>query len=323
MILAELTFPGWNPVALHLGPLAIRWYGLAYLAGFLIAGGLLDRMVHDRFLPLTTAAVSDLIGWLVAGVLLGGRLGYALFYDPQMFAHPLELVKVWQGGLSFHGGLTGVVVASVLFARRRKIPWRRLGDALALAAPTGIFLVRIANFVNGELFGRVAPPGLPWGMRFPTDPAAAARFPELARAGGMQWHDAYAALRASGAWVAAASAVPLRHPSQLYEAVLEGLTIGAVLWWVYARRRDTLRNGTVAALFLICYAAARFLIEFTRQPDPQFVTAAHPLGTVLGPFSMGQLLSVLVGVAGVVLLRWPSRAAAAGEAEQIVGGQTS
>jgi len=304
VVFAEITFPGWNPVAFHLGPLAVRWYGLAYLAGFLIAGALLDRMVRDRFLPLTTAAVSDLIGWLVAGVLLGGRVGYALFYDPAMFLRPLDLIKVWEGGLSFHGGLAGVVVASVLFARRRKVAWRRLADGLALAAPAGIFLVRIANFVNGELFGRVASTGVPWAMRFPTDPSAQALSPELARAGSMNWHDAYAALRASGAWAALAGQVPLRHPSQLYESALEGLVIGVVLWWVYARRHATLRSGTLAALFLLLYAAARFVIEFTRQPDPQFVTAAHPLGTVLGPLSMGQVLSLLVAVAGVVLLTW-------------------
>jgi phosphatidylglycerol:prolipoprotein diacylglycerol transferase len=304
VVFAEIVFPGWDPVAFHLGPLAIRWYGLAYLAGFLIAGWLLDRMVRDRFLPLTTAAVSDLVGWLVVGVLIGGRLGYALFYDPGMFLRPLELLKVWEGGLSFHGGLTGVVVASVLFARRRKVSWRRLADGLALAAPAGILLVRIANFVNGELFGRLAPAGLPWAMRFPTDPRAQALVPDLARGGGMNWHAGFAALRASGEWAALAAQIPLRHPSQLYEATLEGLVIGVVLWWVYARRRATLRPGTLAAMFLMLYAAARFLIEFTRQPDVQFISATHPLGTVLGPFSMGQLLSVLVGVCGVVLLRW-------------------
>jgi len=304
VIFAEIVFPGWNPVAFHLGPLAIRWYGLAYLAGFLIAGALLDRMVRDKFLPLTTAAVSDLIGWLVAGVLLGGRLGYALFYDPRMFLRPLELLKVWEGGLSFHGGLTGVVVASLLFARRSKVSWRRLADGLVLAAPAGIFLVRIANFVNGELFGRLASAGVPWAMRFPTDPTAQALSPELARAGGMDWHGAYAALRASGAWAAIAAQIPLRHPSQLYEAALEGLTIGVVLWWVYACRRATLRSGTLAGLFLLLYATARFLIEFTRQPDAQFVTAAHPLGTVLGPFSMGQVLSLVLALFGIVLLAW-------------------
>ncbi len=303
-LFAEIVFPGWNPVVFRIGPLDVRWYGLAYLAGFLIAGALLDRMVKDGFLPLTKAAVSDLIGWLVAGVLLGGRLGYALFYDPAMFAHPLELVRIWEGGLSFHGGLTGVLVASVLFARRRKVPWRRLADGLALAAPAGILLVRMANFVNGELYGRIAPPGLPWAMRFPTDPAAQALSPELARAGALHWHDAYAALRASGQWATIAAQVPLRHPSQLYEAALEGLVTLAVLAWVYRRRHATLARGTLAALFLLLYAGARFLIEFTRQPDPQFVTPAHPLGTVLGPFSMGQVLSVFVALGGVAMLWW-------------------
>ena len=304
MVFAEIVFPGWNPVAFHLGPLAVRWYGLAYLVGFLIAGALLDKLVRDRFLPLTAAAVSDLVGWLVVGVLVGGRLGYALFYEPAMFAHPLELIKVWEGGLSFHGGLIGVVLASILFARRRKIAWRRLADGLVLAAPVGICLVRITNFLNGELFGRVAPAGLPWGMRFPTDPAALALSPELARAGSMNWHDVYAALRASGQWAAIAAQVPLRHPSQLYESLLEGVVVGGILWAVYLRRRATLRPGTVAALFLLLYAGARFLIEFTRQPDPQFVTPSHPLGTVLGPLSMGQLLSLLLALGGVAMLRW-------------------
>lgn len=304
MLLAELVFPGWNPVAIHLGPVAIRWYGLAYLAGFLIAGALLDRLVRDGFLPLTKAAVSDLIGWLVLGVLLGGRLGYAIFYDPGMLVRPLELIRVWEGGLSFHGGLAGVLVASVWFARRRRVSWRRVADGLALAVPVGIVLVRCANFVNGELFGRVAPAWLPWAMRFPTDPRAEALLPELGRAGPLHWHAAYVAARASGAWAAIAPQVPLRHPSQLYEMVLEGLVTGAVLWWVYVRRRSTLRPGTLAALFLLLYALMRFLIEFTRQPDPQFVSAAHPLGTIIGPFSMGQVLSVFLAIGGVVMLRW-------------------
>ena len=309
MIFAEIAFPGWNPVAVHLGPLAIRWYGIGYLVGFIVASLLLDKMVRDGFLPLTKAAVSDLIGWLVAGVLLGGRLGYAVFYDPQMLTHPVELVKLWEGGLSFHGGLAGVIIASALFARRRQVPWSRLTDALALAAPPGLLVVRVANFVNGELFGRIAPRSLPWGMRFPTDPAAQAVSPELARAGPLDWHDAYAALRSSGAWEAIARQVPLRHPSQLYEAALEGLGIGVVLWWMYARGRDRLAAGTLGAAFLLLYAAARFLIEFTRQPDPQFVTPAHPLGTVLGPLSMGQLLSLLLAACGVALLLWQRRTA--------------
>ena len=308
MLFAEITFPGWNPVALRLGPLAVRWYGIGYLVGFIVASLLLDKMVKDGFLPLTKAAVNDLIGWLVAGVLLGGRLGYAVFYDPGMLTHPAELVKLWEGGLSFHGGLAGVFVASVLFARRRAVSWRRLSDGLALAVPPGIFMVRIANFINGELYGRVAPSWLPWAMRFPTDPAAQALSPELARAGPLNWHAAYAALRASGAWATIAPQVPLRHPSQLYEAALEGLGIFVVLWWMYARGRGRLASGRYAAAFLLLYALARFLIEFTRQPDAQFVTAAHPLGTVLGPLSMGQVLSLALALCGVLLLVWPVRA---------------
>jgi phosphatidylglycerol:prolipoprotein diacylglycerol transferase len=304
VLFAEIVFPGWNPVAVHLGPVAIRWYGLGYLAGFLIAGALLDRMVKDGFLPLTKAAVSDLVGWLVAGVLVGGRLGYALFYDSRMLAHPLELLRVGEGGLSFHGGLAGVFVASALFARRRGVSWGRLADGLALAAPPGILLVRLANFVNGELFGRVASAGVPWAMRFPTDPAALALSPDLARAGPMNWHDTYAALRASGGWAAIAPLVPLRHPSQLYEAALEGVMIGAVLWLVYGWKRATLPPGKLGAAFLLLYALSRFLVEFTRQPDAQFVTPAHPLGTVLGPFSMGQVLSALLAACGLVLLLW-------------------
>lgn len=305
ILLAEITFPGWDPVALHLGPLQIRWYGLGYLAGFLIAGLVLDRLAKGRFIALTTNAVSDLLGWLVAGVLLGGRLGYAFFYEPRMLLHPLELVQVWEGGLSFHGGLLGVVIASALFARRHKILWRRLADALCLAVPFGIFLVRCANFVNGELYGRVAPPGLQWGMRFPTDPVARALAPDLAGAGSLRWHEAYQALRAGGQWAQIAARVPLRHPSQLYEALLEGAVIGAVLWWIYLRHRGwTARPGVVTGVFLLLYAGARFLVEFTRQPDPQFASATNPLGTVLGPLSMGQVLSAGVAVGAVLVLRW-------------------
>lgn len=324
LVFTEIVYPGWDPVAVHLGPLAVRWYGLGYLAGFLIAGWLLDRLSRDRFLPVTTAAVSDLIGWLVVGVIAGGRLGYALFYDHAMFVHPLELLKLWTGGLSFHGGLAGVVVASALFARRHRLPWRRLADALALAAPIGIFLVRCANFVNGELYGRVAGPGLPWGMRFPTDPAAAAASPALAAAGPFGWHDVYRDLRASGAWERIAAQVPLRHPSQLYEGLLEGLVLAAVLWALYRWRvrprlgaaaeaaEGLARPGALAGVFLFGYAAARFLLEFTRQPDTQFAGPANPLGTVLGPLSMGQVLSLALVAGGALLVWWRPRGGSPG-----------
>jgi phosphatidylglycerol:prolipoprotein diacylglycerol transferase len=324
LVLAEIPFPGWNPVALHLGPLQVRWYGLGYLAGFLIAGWLLDRLSRDRFLPLTKAAVSDLIGWAVVGVVVGGRLGYACFYDRAMLAQPLELLKLWTGGLSFHGGLVGVVVVSALFARRHGIGWRRLADAIALTAPFGIFLVRCANFVNGELYGRVAPAWLPWGMRFPTDPAAALASPALAEAGAFRWHDVYGGVRASGAWAQIAARVPLRHPSQLYEALLEGAVMAALLWALYRSRvrprlaapegaADGLaRPGALAGVFLLGYAAARVLIEFTRQPDAQFTGPGNPLGTVLGPLSMGQVLSLAVMAGGALLVWWRPRRGAAG-----------
>jgi phosphatidylglycerol---prolipoprotein diacylglyceryl transferase len=312
VVFAEIAFPGWDPVAfrislrwLHLGTLQVRWYGLGYLAAFLIAGWVLDRLGKAGFVQLTKEAVSDLIGWLVAGVLLGGRLGYALFYEPSLLVHPLQLVRVWTGGLSFHGGLIGVVLASMLFARRRKLSWFRLADSLSLAVPFGIFLVRCANFVNAELFGRLAPAWLPWGVRFPTDPVVKTISPEMAMAGGLHWHETYARLVAAGAWAAVQARIPLRHPSQLYEALLEGAVTGLVVWTAYRRPwRAAQRPGGIAALFLCCYAAARFLVEFTRQPDAQ-------LGFVLGPLSMGQLLSLgmlVFGLAVVVVVNRRSSA---------------
>ena len=326
-LFAEITFPGWDPVALRLGPLAIRWYGLGYLAGFIVAGWVLDRLSKDRFLELSKAAVSDLIGWLVLGVVVGGRLGYALFYEPRMLLSPVDLVSIWTGGLSFHGGLAGVVAVSVLFARRRRVAWRRLADGLVMAAPFGIFFVRCANFVNAELYGRVAPAWLPWAVRFPTDPAAALASPELAAGGPLRWHEAYSGLRASGAWEQIATRIPLRHPSQLYEAVLEGLLLAAILWAVYvwrARPRPEAepgpsnsaasRPGVLAGVFLAGYGVARFLVEFTRQPDRQFAGPGDQLGTVLGPLTMGQLLSLAVVAGGVWMLAWKPRAAAGDEA---------
>lgn len=304
-VLPELAFPGIDPVAVRLGPLAIRWYGLGYLAAFLIAGWVLDRLGRAGFVALTKEAVSDLIGWLVLGVLVGGRLGYALFYDRSLIVHPLELVQIWKGGLSFHGGLLGVVVASGVFARRRGIPWQRLADALAIAVPPGIFLVRCANFINAELYGRLAPAWLPWGVRFPTDPAARLLSPELARAGGLSWYEPWARLKASGAWDQIAPQIPLRHPSQLYEAGLEGLVTGVVLWLVYRGHGRLARtNGRIAAVFLLCYAASRFLVEFTRQPDAQ-------LGFVAGPFTMGQLLSLALVAGAALILGWRRRASGA------------
>ncbi len=297
-VLAEIPFPGWDPVALRLGPIQVRWYGLGYLAGFLVAGFVLDRLVKDGFLPLTKEKVSDFIGWLVLSVIVGGRLGYALFYEQRLLTHPLELIRIWEGGLSFHGGLAGVAVGSLWFARRQRVPWLRLGDGMALAIPFGILFVRCANFINGELYGRIASALVPWAMRFPTDPAARALSPELARGGGLNWHDAFERLEASGQWDVIARSVPLRHPSQLYEALLEGVVTAAVLWLVYRRGVGgalVRRNGGLAGLFLVLYAMARITVEFFREPDAQ-------LGTVLGPLSMGQLLSIVMLAGGLYVM---------------------
>ena len=298
LLFAEIAFPGWNPVAIHIGPLQVRWYGLGYLAGFLIAGWILERLGKQGFIALTKHSVSDLIGWLVGGVLIGGRIGYALFYEHHLLTSPLQLIKIWEGGLSFHGGLAGVVLASFIFARRHDIQWRRLADSLSLCIPFGILIVRCANFINGELYGRLAPASLPWAMRFPTDPLARALAPQLAQGGSLHWHDAFVQMKASGAWAQLLPSIPLRHPSQLYEALLEGVVTGIILWTVYRLRGTALRPGALAALFLLLYGTARFLVEFTRQPDAQ-------LGFVLGPFSMGQLLSVVLPLAAALIYWWP------------------
>jgi phosphatidylglycerol---prolipoprotein diacylglyceryl transferase len=252
-----LPYPAIDPIAFRLGPVAVRWYGLAYLVGFLCAYLILKRASRRALLPIEPRGVGDLLSALVAGVVVGARLGYVLFYNlPYFAAHPLRIFALWEGGMSFHGGLLGVVVAAWLFARSRRVPFFSVTDAVALAAPPGLFFGRLSNFINGELFGR--PSELPWAMVFP--------------AGGP---------------------VP-RHPSQLYEAVLEGPLLWAILFLV-ARLRPG-RTGALSAAFLTGYGLLRFLVEFTREPDPQ-------LGLLLGVATMGQLLSVVAVVAGLLLWR--------------------
>ena len=195
--LAQLRFPPLDPVALQLGPIAVRWYGLAYLAAFALGYVLLLRASRRGTLRLAPAAVGDLVAWLVAGVMLGGRLGWWLVYDRASDAPWWEPLAIWRGGMSFHGGLVGVTIALVLFARLRRASLWNLADGLALVAPIGLFFGRLANFVNAELVGR--PTSLPWGVVFPGDAFA-------------------------------------RHPSQLYEAALEGLLLGGILWTVQDRK---------------------------------------------------------------------------------------
>lgn len=224
-----LQSPQFDPIALRIGPLAVHWYGLMYLVGFALVYALgRYRIRHGHCAALTSRDLEDLIFYSVLGVVIGGRLGYVLFYKPSWyFAHPVEILYVWQGGMSFHGGLIGVILVMLLFVRKRHLPLLALSDFVAPLIPPALAAGRIGNFINGELWGR--PTDLPWGMVFPQ----------------------------------AGDGLP-RHPSQLYEMGLEGLALFAVLWWFSRTPRPP---GQVSALFLMGYGIFRFLVEFTREPD--------------------------------------------------------
>ncbi len=255
------AFPDIDPIAISIGPVAIRWYALAYISGILGAWwyiGWLDKKASTRLLVKTQR--DDMITWGIIGVMLGGRLGYVLFYNLSYFIeHPLHILQLWQGGMSFHGGALGVIMAFYIFARRQKIPYVALMDRICCAVPIGLFFGRIANFINGELYGRVT--DSQWGIVFPT--------------GGH---------------------LP-RHPSQLYEATLEGLALFLILL-ITARLFKGLRyNGLLSGMFLAGYGAARFTVEYAREPD------AH-LGFIIGNFTMGQLLCIpMMLVGGALMLR--------------------
>jgi len=223
-----LRHPDIDPVALQLGPLSIHWYGLMYLAGFAAAWFLAKRRSHQPWSPLNEAQVEDLIFYGAVGVILGGRFGYVIFYNfPQFLQDPLWLLRVWEGGMAFHGGLLGVIVAVALYARKIKVPVAALWDFIAPLAPIGLGLGRIGNFIGQELWGR--PTDGPLGMLFPRDP----------------------------------SQLP-RHPSQLYQFALEGVVLFTILFFFTRKQRPPLAAG---ALFLLCYGSFRFLVEFVREPD--------------------------------------------------------
>lgn len=258
--------------------LSLRWYALAYLAGLLIGWRLLAAMMRRPAIwggraPMAPEAVDDLLTWVILGVILGGRLGFVLFYEPAFYlTNPFEIVKVWEGGMSFHGGFAGVIVASWLYCRARGIPALALADAMAVVAPIGLFFGRIANFINAELWGR--PTGMPWGVVFPGE--AAQHCPGI-------------------------EGVCARHPSQLYEAGLEGLALGLVLWLVL-RAGGLRRPGLCFGIFLSGYALARGFVEFFRVADAQFITPDNPLGHVWMGLSMGQLLSLPMLLLGVIFI---------------------
>lgn len=266
---------------------ALRWYALAYIAGLVLGwryvAGLLARpRLWGGTSPMEPSLAEDLLTWMVLGVILGGRLGFVLFYQPAYYAaHPAEILAVWNGGMSFHGGFLGVVAALLAFAWRRGVDAVRLGDAVAAAAPIGLFFGRLANFVNGELWGR--PTTMPWGVIFPgaTCPPG--------------WPEACA-----------------RHPSQLYQAGLEGLVLGLLLFWA-VRRGALATRGRLIGLFLAGYGLARLFVEGFRQADAQFVTPANPFGHVvaLGEWglTMGQILSLPMLLAGLAVLALTTRRA--------------
>jgi len=316
LALLEIPYPHLDPVAVDLpGPLDVRWYGLGYLLGFGLGYLVLRALARRGFLRVDPDAIGDLIFGLVVGVIVGGRIGYVFFYQlPEYAADPAQALRIWEGGLSFHGGLVGVLVACAWFARKHRVPWRNVGDALALGAGFGIFAVRVANFINGELYGRVASASVPWAMRFPTDPVAQ-RLLRTDTAHGMRarellvdraFHD--------GSWARIAPQVPLRHPSQLYEALGEGALTLVVVWAVYLwnrRRGARWGDGAYGGIFLVTYGVVRTFLELFRQPDEQFRSAGDPLGTVLGPLTMGQVLSLSMVLLGLVFLVTSLRAPAA------------
>jgi phosphatidylglycerol:prolipoprotein diacylglycerol transferase len=253
-----IPFPAFDPVLISIGPVAIRWYALAYIFGILLGWLYARAIIRSERLwggpaPLTAVDFDDFVLWVTLGTILGGRLGYVLFYNPAYFAaHPAEIVQLWKGGMSFHGGFLGCVLAVMLFARARSIPMLSLGDITCAVGPIGLFLGRLANFVNAELWGR--PTDVPWAVVFP--------------GGG-----------------------PLpRHPSQLYEAALEGLVLFAVL--AFLIRGGALRRpGLVIGAFALGYGLARSFAELFREPDPQ-------LGFLWGGLTMGMLLSLPMILAG-------------------------
>ncbi|WP_028842200.1 MULTISPECIES: prolipoprotein diacylglyceryl transferase [Thermodesulfovibrio] len=255
-----LPYPNINPEILKIGPLSIRWYGLMYLIGFLCSYLIVKSEIKRKGLKVEKDFLENLYFYLILGLLIGARIGYVLFYNLSYYIHnPLEVLAIWHGGMSFHGGLLGVIFSAWIFTKIKKFDFFTLTDMLVLTAPIGLGLGRIGNFINGELYGRVT--DVPWAMIFPE--------------GG-----------------------PLpRHPSQLYEAGLEGALLFVILWFL----KDKLnKSGLISSLFLILYGIFRFVVEFFREPDPQ-------IGYILGIFTMGQILCSIMILAGLGLFFYRSR----------------
>lgn len=272
--LAILPFPEIDPVIFQIGPLAVHWYGLAYVAGILIGWFYARRLAMNNALwrnetpAVTLQQLDDFLLWAAGGIVLGGRIGYILFYDlGSVLANPIRAIEIWNGGMSFHGGFLGTTLAMIIFARRNGIVRWSLFDIVAAVVPIGLFFGRIANFINGELWGRLS--SMPWAIVFPTGGPFA------------------------------------RHPSQLYEAALEGLVLLCVLAWFIYRRQALKSPGLVTGIFVLGYALSRIFVEFFREPDAQ-------IGYLVGGWlTMGMLLSLPMALAGIWAIARARRAAAA------------
>jgi phosphatidylglycerol---prolipoprotein diacylglyceryl transferase len=289
MFAAAIQFPDIDPAifTIRLGEFAfpIYWYALGYIAGILIGWWIISRAIARPALwagpvPMTKPQLEALVSWMVVGIIVGGRLGYTLFYQPGHFlTHPGEIVTgIRSGGMSFHGGFLGVVVGVWLFSRKHHLPTASIADLLAIATPPALGLVRVANFVNAELWGR--PTDAPWGVIFPGDLAQAC---------------------------ATATAPCARHPSQLYEAGLEGLLLTALLLGLAFYRGWLKTPGLLAGTFFAGYGISRFVVEFFRQADAQYITPDNPFGHVILGLTMGQILSLPMVLAGVATVLWALR----------------
>ena len=264
MSLLSIIFPPFDPIALQIGPIAIRWYALAYILGLILGWRYTLHWLNKKPHILAKEHLDDFLSWAIIGIILGGRLGYVFFYNTEYYsAHPEAILQIWKGGMSFHGGLVGIIGAMYLFSRKRKIPFWALADLVAAAGPIGLLLGRIANFVNAELWGRAT--DVPWGVIFPN--------------AGMQ----------------------ARHPSQLYEAGLEGLLLFILLYFLMRQEAVRRKYGIVSGAFLIGYAISRIIVEFFREPDTQ-------VGFLFDYITMGQLLSVPMIFFGLYLI-WRRKSA--------------
>jgi phosphatidylglycerol:prolipoprotein diacylglycerol transferase len=261
---------GLHPVALDLGFFQIRWYSLAYLAGIIIGWWYLLKLIAQPGSPMARRHADDLVFYATLGIILGGRAAYIAFYQPSILAHPLDVFKLWEGGMSFHGGALGVSLGIILMARKEKLQWLRVHDFVACCVPFGLFFGRLANFVNGELWGRET--DVPWAIRFPE--------------------------MVNGILVTGEP----RHPSQLYEAGLEGVVLGLVLWFFFWKTKARYDPGKLVGIFLLGYGLSRFFVEFFREPDRQLMQFAQETG-----MSMGQWLTVPMIVGGIYLIATAKR----------------